>query len=127
MHIVVYDTGGTATGFDADLAGQRGNAAMETYAFVSQAAGAKTPQGGTNFYANVVNTGSGFVRWMDHDGSLSNAGTDVASGSSYASTAGMGVITSTLSGGVDADPSIGELDTAYQLFADADTVDINLA
>ena len=127
MHIVVYDTAGTVTGFDADLAGQRGNAAMETYPFVSQAASAKTAQGGTNFYANVVNTGSSFVRWMDHDSSLTNAGTDVASGAAYASTAGdAGIITSTLSGGVDANPTIGELDTAYQLFADVDTVDVNL-
>jgi len=127
MHIVVYDTAGTVTGFDADLAGQRGNAAMETYAFVSQAASAKTAQGGTNFYANVVNTGSSFVRWMDHDSSLSDAGTDIASGSTYTSSTGdAGVITSTLSGGVDANPTIGELDTAYQLFADVDTVDVNL-
>ena len=127
MHVVVYDTGGTVTGFDADLAGQRGNAAMETFPFVSQASGAKTPQGGTNFYANVVNTGSSFVRWMDHDSSLSNAGTDVASGAAYASTAGKaGVLNATLTGGVDADPSIGELDIAYQLFADVDTVDVNL-
>jgi len=127
MHVVVFDGGGNVTGFDADLAGQRGNAAMETYPFVSQASGAKTAQGGTNFYANVVNTGSSFVRWMDHDSSLSNAGTDVASGAAYASTAGKaGVINASLTGGVDADPSLGELDTAYQLFADADTVDINL-
>ena len=127
MHVVVYDTAGTITGFDADLPGQRGNAAMETFAFVSQAASAKTPQGGTNFYANVVNTGSEYVRWMDHDASLTNAGTDVASGVAYASTAGdAGVLTSTLAGGADDDPTIGELDTAYQLFADTDTVDINL-
>ena len=127
MHVVVYDTSGNITGFDADLAGQRGNAAMEVYPFVSQASGAKTAQGGTNFYANVVNTGSSFVRWMDHDSSLTNAGTDVASGAAYASTAGdAGIITSTLSGGVDANPTIGELDTAYQLFADVDTVDVNL-
>jgi hypothetical protein len=100
---------------------------METYPFVSQAASAKTAQGGTNFYANVVNTGSSFVRWMDHDSSLSDAGTDIASGATYTSSTGdAGVITSSLSGGVDANPTIGELDTAYQLFADVDTVDVNL-
>ena len=127
MHIVVYDTAGTITGFDADLAGQRGNAAMETFPFASQAASAKTPQGGSNFYANVVNTGSEYVRWMDHDSSLSDAGTDIASGATYTSSTGdAGVITAALSGGVDANPSIGELDTAYQLFVDTDTVDVNL-
>ena len=127
MHVVVYDRTGGITGFDSDVAGQRTTAVIETFPFVSQAAGAKTPQGGTNFYANVVNTGSLYVRWMDHDSSLTNAGTDLASGNAYASTAGdAGVITSTLSGGTDDNPTIGELDLAYDLFADADTVDINL-
>jgi hypothetical protein len=127
MHVVVYDTTGAITGFDADIAGQRGNAVIETYPFVSQAGEAKTAQGGTNFYANVVNRGSSYVRWMDHDSSLTNAGTTVASGATYASTAGdAGVLTATLTGGVDANPTVGELDTAYQLFIDPDTIDINL-
>jgi len=127
MHIVVFDYTGGLTGFDADLAGQRGNAVIETFAFVSQAASAKTPQGSSNFYANVVNVGSNYVRWMDHDASLTNAGTDITSGSTYASGSGdAGVLTSSLSGGTDDTPTIGELDTAYQLFADPDTTDINL-
>src|SRR6056300_575151 len=64
---------------------------------------------------------------MDHDSSLSDAGTDIASGATYTSTSGdAGVITDTLTGGVDANPTIGELDTAYQLFVDPDTIDINL-
>jgi hypothetical protein len=127
MHIVVYDRDGGISGFDADIAGQRTTAVLETYPFVSQANTAKTPQGGTAFYANVVNTGSSFVRWMDHDASLTNAGTQIASGSSYASTAGKaGVLSDDLAGGTDDVPTIGELDIAYNLFADADTVDVNL-
>jgi hypothetical protein len=127
MHIVVYDRTGAITGFDADIAGQRTTSVLETYPFASQAASAKTPQGGSAFYANVVNTGSSYVRWMDHDSSLTNAGTDLASGAAYASVAGdAGVITSELAGGTDDNPTIGELDLAYNLFADAETVDINL-
>jgi len=127
MHIVVYDRDGGISGFDADIAGQRTTAVLETFPFVSQANTAKTPQGGTAFYANVVNTGSSFVRWMDHDASLTNAGTQVASGASYASTAGKaGVLSDDLAGGTDDTPTIGELDIAYNLFADADTVDVNL-
>ena len=127
MHIVVYDRDGGISGFDADIAGQRTTAVLETFPFVSQANTAKTPQGGTAFYANVVNTGSSFVRWMDHDASLTNAGTQVTSGASYASVAGKGgVLSDNLSGGTDDNPTIGELDIAYNLFADADTVDVNL-
>jgi len=127
MHIVVFDYTGGITGFDSDVAGQRGNSVLETFPFVSQAASAKTPQGGTAFYANVVNNGSEYVRWMDHDSSLTNAGTDIAGGSAYTNVAGNdGVITDTLSGGTDDTPTIGELDTAYTFFADPDTIDINL-
>ena len=127
LHVVVYDRDGGITGYDADIAGQRTNAVIETFPFVSQANTAKTAQGGTNFYANVVNVGSSYVRWMDHDASLTDAGTQIASGSTYTAGAGdAGVITSTLSGGTDDTPTIGELELGYDLFADADTVDINL-
>ena len=132
MHIVVYDATGGITGYDNDLAGQRGTSVIETYGFVSQAASARTAQGSSNFYPNVVNTGSSYVRWMDHDSTLTNAGTDVASGGAYASTAGKaGVLTDTLTGGTDGTASplaatVGELDIAYDKFSDADTVDINL-
>ena len=128
MHVVIYDTTGAITGFDNDIAGQRTTSVLETFAFVSQAASAKTAQGGTNFYVNVVNNGSEYVRWMDHDSSLTNAGTDLASGNSYASTAGDGgVIAATLSGGTDDYAvTVGELDLAYDLFSDTETVDVNL-
>jgi hypothetical protein len=127
LHVVVYDRDGGITGFDADIAGQRTTAVLETYAFASQANTAKTPQGGSNFYANVVNRGSEYVRWMDHDASLTNAGTTLASGGTYAASTGNdGVLTEVLAGGTDDTPTIGELDIAYQLFADTDTVDVNL-
>ena len=127
MHIVVFDYTGGITGFDTDLAGQRGNAVLETFPFVSQALSSKTPQGGTNFYKNVVNVGSSYVRWMSHDASLTNAGSDPVGGTTFASTAGKaGVLTDNLSGGTDDTPSIGELELAYDKFADVDTVDVNL-
>ena len=127
IHVVVYDHTGGITGFDADVAGQRGNAVLETYPFVSQAASAKTPQGGTNFYASVINVGSSYVRWMDHPASLTNAGTDIAGGAAYVNVAGNdGVITDTFGGGTDDTPTIGELELAYDKFADPDTIDINL-
>ena len=65
---------------------------------------------------------------MDHPSSLSNAGSDLTAGNAYASTAGKGgVIDDTLSGGTD-DYAVsqGELASAYDAFADAETVDVNL-
>ena len=127
MHVVVHDVTGGISSYDSDVAGQRTLAVLETYAFVSQASGSKTPQGGTNFYANKINTASRNVWWMDHDSSLTAAGTDIASGAKYASTqTHAGVINSLLTGGTDDNPTVGELDIAYNLFADSDTVDVNL-
>ena len=127
MHVVVHDVTGGISSYDSDVAGQRTLAVLETYAFVSQASGAKTAQGGTNFYANKINVGSQYVWWMDHNGSLTAAGTDVASGASYASTqTHAGVLNTLLTGGTDDNPTIGELDLAYGLFSDVETVDINL-
>ena len=127
MHVVVHDKTSGITGFDSDVAGQRTNAVLETYPFVSQAGSAKTVQGGSNFYANVVNVGSSYVRWLDHDGTLTNAGADLAAGNAYASTAGdAGIIDDALTGGVDAAPSIGELELAYDKLKDPAVVDVNL-
>ena len=132
MHIVVYDRDGGITGSDSDLAGSRGDGVIEVFPFVSQIGEAKTPQGNTNYYVNVVNVKSQHIRWMNHDSSISaEAGTTLANGSAYTPTAGKaGVVLSTLSGGSNgttaAAPSVGELALAYDLFADTATVDINL-
>ena len=128
IHVVVFDRTGDISGFRKDTAGERTLAVLETFGGVSQAASAKTAQGGTNFYPDVIYNQSQFVYWMDHPSSLSNAGSDLAAGNAYASTAGKGgVIDDTLSGGTD-DYAVtqGELASAYDAFADAETVDVNL-
>ena len=128
IHVVVFDRTGDISGFRKDTAGERTLAVLETFGGVSQAASAKTAQGGTNFYPDVIYNQSQFVYWMDHPSSLSNAGSDLTAGNAYASTAGKGgVIDDTLSGGTD-DYAVsqGELASAYDAFADAETVDVNL-
>ena len=137
MHVVVYDTTGAISGFDVDTAGQRTNAVLEIYAYLSKHPNAKTPQGSTNFYANVLNTGSSYIWWMDHpttaadgsDGDGVDWGSAITS-SSAVKTFDLGgtlPITSALGGGTDdLAPTVGELALAYDLFRDPDTVDINL-
>ena len=128
MHIVVFDTTGDISGFRADTAGERTNAVLERYAFLSQHPNAKSPQGNANFYPDVIFRQSSFVYWLDHPSVLSNAGTVRTAGQSYANGSGTtGEITFTLSGGTDDYAvTVGELDTAYNEFADAETVDVNL-
>ena len=102
IHVVVFDRTGDISGFRADTNGERTQSVLETFPFVSQAASAKTAQGGTNFYPDVIYNQSEFVYWMDHDGTLSNAGTDPVAGTTFASTAGKaGISDETLGGGTD--------------------------
>ena len=111
-----------------DTNGERTNSVLETFAFLSQAASAKTAQGGTNYYPDVIYNQSEFIYWLDHDASLTNAGSDPVAGTTFASTAGKGgVKDDNLAGGTDDYAvTVGELDLAYEEFADAETVDVNL-
>ena len=128
LHVVVYDATGDISGFRADTAGQRGNAVLETYAFVSQHPNAKTPQGNANFYPDVIFRQSEFIYWLDHPSVLSNAGTVRTSGQAYATGTGTtGEMDFKLTGGTDDyAATVGELGAAFDLFDDAETVDINL-
>ena len=134
MHIVVFDRTGLISGFRKDTAGERTNAVLETYPFVSKAFGAKTPQGGTNYYPDVIFKQSAFVYWLDHSSVLGAGGGKIAAGTAGTSgdsfavgTGTTGEIPFSLSGGTDDYAvTVGELDSAYNEFADAETVDVNL-
>ena len=134
MHIVVFDRTGLINGFRKDTAGERTNSVLETYAFVSKAFGAKTPQGGTNYYPDVIFKQSAFVYWLDHSSVLGAGGGKIAAGTAGTSgdafpvgTGTTGEIPFSLSGGTDDYAvTVGELDSAYEEFADAETVDVNL-
>ena len=128
MHIVVFDETGDITGFRTDTAGERTSAVVETYAFLSQHPNAKTPQGGTNYYPDVIFKQSGFVYWLDHPSVLTHAGTVRTAGQAYDNGTGTtGEAKFLLSGASDGSGvTVGQLDSAYQLFADAETVDVNL-
>tara|TARA_B100000161_G_scaffold189768_1_gene137389 strand:+ start:1688 stop:3682 length:1995 start_codon:yes stop_codon:yes gene_type:complete len=128
LHIVVYDRTGDISGFRADTAGERTLSVLETYAGVSQHPNAKSPQGNANFYPEVIFRQSEFIYWLDHPSVLSNAGTALAAGNNYATGTGTtGEINFNLSGGTDDfSLTVGELDSAYTLYEDAETVDVNL-
>jgi phage tail sheath protein FI len=115
MHIVVLDATGAITG--------AANTILEKFAYVSQASDAKKFDGTSNYYKNVINNTSSYIWWLDHPTELTNAG----------QTAGRTFTTSTtvhtveLAGGNDGvDVDEGDIDSAYQLFNDAETVDVNL-
>jgi hypothetical protein len=77
LHIVVYDRDGSISGAAVDSNGQRGQAVLEIFANVSKNPTAKTPQGSTNYYPNVIYAQSRFIYWMDHNSSGINWGEDI--------------------------------------------------
>ena len=123
LHIVVYDTTGDISGYDVDTAGNRTNAVLETYSGLSKSNVAKTVQGGTNYYADVIFNRSEYIYWTDHNTLGTNWGTDTTS--TYASP--VNPIVSALSGAAD-DYALtnGELALAYDKFRDTESVDVNL-
>ena len=125
LHVAVYDTTGDITGFDVDVKGQRTASVIEVFPAMSKNPSAKTTQGGNNYYADVIFRSSGFIYWTDHLAAGTNWGTDVATGTDYTLVSGVDV--SALTGGTD-DYTVtaGELELAYDKFADTENLDINL-
>jgi hypothetical protein len=117
LHVVVIDVEGKFNGIK--------NEVLERFNFVSKAANAKTFDGSSNYYVDVVNRGSQFVRWTDHIPAGTNFGVDAASGVSFASPAKP--TTLPLSGGVDGSVvSAADLIRGYNKFADSEVVDVSL-
>ena len=125
LHVAVYDKTGDITGFDVDVKGQRTSSVIEVFPAMSKNPSAKTTQGGNNYYADVIFRSSSFIYWTDHISAGSNWGTDIATGTDYTLVSGVNV--DTLTGGTD-DYAVtaGELELAYDKFADTENLDINL-
>ena len=117
LHVVVIDEDGVFSGTAGTV--------LETFSFASQAADAKKSDGTSNYYVDVVNSGSEYVRWMDHSSTLSNAGGNLTSLSSIAGSTT--AITDSLAGGTDDNsPTTGEIEAGIDLLADSETVDVGL-
>jgi phage tail sheath protein FI len=116
VHIVVVDTNGAWTGTAGTV--------LETFAFLSQAGDAKSDDGSNNDMRDVLNAQSEYIRFIGHESTMTQGGLD-ASGTTF--VFGTSAIDTVLAGGTsDNAPTQGELSIAYDLFADAETLDINL-
>ena len=123
LHVIVADATGDITGFDTDSAGNRTKGVVETFSRMSKNPIAKTAQGNSNYYPDVIYRESAFIYWTDHISAGSNWGTDTTSTYTDVDT----ITIDTLSGGTD-DYSVtaGELELAYDKFSDTESVDVNL-
>ena len=119
LHVAVIDEDGLWTGTAGTV--------LETFAFVSQASDAKKTDGTTNYYKDVINNNSEYIWWADHDSTnLTNAGESLASRSSAFDTHNSAIDHSLSGGSDDNTPTAGEIAFGYDLFEDAETVDVNL-
>ena len=116
MHIVVVDEDGGITGSAGEV--------LEVYDSVSKGSDAKTAQGDTNYYVDVLYNQSEYIYWMDHVATGSNWGSAVAGLTFTALSAPFA--RSLVSGADGSAVSTAELKTAYEKYNDADTVDVNL-
>lgn len=120
MHIVVIDEDGAWTGTAGTV--------LETFAFVSQASDAKLSNGESNYYKDVVNAKSAYVWWMDHDSALTDAGTSLSTAATtFVFTDPNALVTDSLSLGTDDDTlTAAAIQTGFDLFEDAETIDVNM-
>lgn len=116
IHMTVVDQDGGITATPGTV--------LEVYEQLSLASDGKTSDGSINYYREVINQQSSWVRWMDHASGNSNAGTAAASTSFIDSVT---VISESLSGGTrGAAPSNADKIRGYDKFADASGVDVSL-
>ena len=116
IHVVVIDEDGGISGVPGTV--------LEVFSGVSKAADAKTPQGASNYYPDVIYNQSQYIYWMDHNTSGSNWGSNAA-GTTF--TAVNDPTLESMSAGADGSTrSVAELKIAYDKFVDAETVDFSL-
>ena len=120
IHVIVIDEDGLISG--------TANTVLETFAFMSIGSDAKANDGTSNYYVDVINAQSNWIRWMDHKTTSPtwSAGSQLKGATSLAG--GFDTVDSiSLSGGTDDNaPTTAELALAYDLLEDAETVDVNL-
>ncbi len=120
MHIIVVDEDGKISGTVGEI--------LEKYEGVSKISDARTAQGATNYYVDVLYNSSSFIYWMDHPNVNTGYGNPVATQGTTLYSALAEVITSvSLTGGVD-DYALteGEIKDGIDRFKDSETVDLNL-
>ena len=124
LHIVVIDEDGHFTGTPDTV--------LETFPFVSQASDAKDSSGTSLYYKNVINAKSNYVLWASHDDDLTDAGNAASGPGADTSFTTVGSVKSyPLQNGADGGTSVArvsasEIAVGFDLFEDAETVDVNL-
>jgi len=117
LHVVVVDEDGQFTGSPGTV--------LEVYRNLSRATDAKTADGSTQYYKNVINTKSVYIWWAgDRATATSNTAAAIASASSTTP------LSMNMVGGADGPDEqyvpFGTLALAYDLFKSGEDIDVSL-
>jgi hypothetical protein len=116
LHVVVVDEDGGINGVKGEV--------LERFEAVSKASDAKSPQGDTNYYSDVILNTSNNIYWMDHNASGSNWGT-AAAGTTFTDVTSVSNVS--LSSGADGSAATtAQIKSAYEKYQDAETSDVGL-
>ena len=118
LHIVVTDTTGKFSGTAGTV--------LETFAYLSQASDAVASDGTSQYYQTAINARSNYIFWLAHPSTLGDAGSVLETEGNIVFDVVAAAIDYTLSGGTDETVVAGDVTTALNMFADSETVDVNL-
>lgn len=120
IHIAIIDEDGLFTGNPGTV--------LETFEYLSQAPDVRKSDGSTLYFVDVINEQSKYVYFADFDSTnMPNSGSATTGSLSYALTPASGIIDNSFTGGVDSGSlTASEYATGWDIFEDADTVDVSL-
>tara|TARA_R110000868_G_scaffold24654_1_gene97005 strand:- start:301 stop:2007 length:1707 start_codon:yes stop_codon:yes gene_type:complete len=127
MHVIVIDEDGLWTGTAGSV--------LERFEFVSKASNGKRDDGTKSYYKDVINQQSKYILWTSHNANVVASSATVAAwgtqaaGIPYANLLANATLYSTsvsLSGGVDAAPTAGNIQSSLGLFSNDEQYNVSL-
>ena len=117
VHVVVADEDGKVTGVPGTI--------LETFRGLSRATDAKTEDGATLYYKEVLNQNSNWIWWINHrSGAIGNTAVNIVN-STNSKPVTLSFVTGS-DGATESTVAIGDLTRGYDLFKSAEDIDVSL-
>ena len=117
VHVVVADEDGKFTGVPGTI--------LETFRGLSRATDAKTEDGATLYYKEVLNQNSNWIWWINHrSGAIGNTAVNIVN-STNSKPVTLSFVTGS-DGATESTVAIGDLTRGYDLFKSAEDIDVSL-
>ena len=117
VHVIVADEDGKVTGVPGTI--------LETFRGLSRATDAKTEDGATLYYKEVLNQNSNWIWWINHrSGAIGNTAVNIVN-STNSKPVTLSFVTGS-DGATEANVAIGDLTRGYDLFKSAEDIDVSL-